>query len=351
MIIELVRLLVTLSLTAAGFLVAREVPGWFGAGSVRPDVAVVLGSVLGAGIGYVAGGLLGRGIRRGLDLAPDLVSGASGPQLFAGAFGMVAGLLVGVVAAVPLVLLTPPAVGWPVAALVVLVLAAAGARVFAARAHDLLAAAGLRARRPTGRLPVPGGYVIDSAAAIDGRVLELARAGLVSGRVWIPGFVLDEVQGIADSGSKDRRRRGRRGLEVLEALRDLPAVEVQAVEADLPGFEGVDAKLIALCQRDGATLISTDSNLVRAAGLRGVPVLNPHALGELLRPVRAAGDRLTLKVEREGSEPGQGVGYLDDGTMVVVEGGAAAVGSTVEVEVASTLRTAVGRIVFAKLAS
>jgi len=349
MIIELVRLLVTLAFTAAGFLVGREAPGWFGTGSVNTDVAVVLGSVLGAGIGYVAGGLLGRGIRRGLDRAPDLASGASGPQLFAGAFGMVAGLLVGVVASVPLVLLTPPAVGWPVAGLVVLVLAAAGARVFAARAHDLLAAAGLRSRRPTGHLPAPGGYVVDSAAAIDGRVLELARAGLVGGQLWIPEFVLDELQGIADSGNKDRRRRGRRGLEVLEALRDLPAVELHTVEAEIPGFEEVDAKLIAICLSSGATLISTDSNLVRAAGLRGVPVLNPHALGELLRPVRAAGDRLTLKVEREGTEPGQGVGYLDDGAMVVVEGAAALVGSTVEVEVASTLRTAVGRIIFARL--
>jgi len=349
MIIELVRLLVTLSFSAVGFLVGREVPGWFDPGSVNSDLAVVLSSLLGALIGYVAGGLLGRGIRRGLDRAPDLVGEASGPQLFAGAFGLVAGLLVGVVASLPLVLLTPPIVGWPVAALVVLVLAAAGARVFAARAHDLLAAAGLRTRRPPSRLPAPGGYVVDTAAAIDGRVLELARVGLIGGQLWIPEFVLDELQGIADSGSKDRRRRGRRGLEVLEALRDLPAVELQTVEAEVPGFEEVDAKLIDMCRSSGATLISTDSNLVRAAGLRGVPVLNPHTLGESLRPLRAPGDRLSLKVEREGTEPGQGVGYLDDGTMVVVEEAAALVGSTVEVEVASTLRTAMGRIVFARL--
>jgi uncharacterized protein YacL len=349
MIIELVRLLVTLSITAVGFLVGREVPGWFDSSSVDPDLTVVLCSLLGALIGYVAGGLLGRGIRRGLDRAPDLVSGASGPQLFAGAFGMVAGLLVGVVAAVPLVLLTPPIVAWPTAALVVLVLAAAGARVFAARAHDLLAGGGRGSRRPTGQLPAAGGYVIDTSAAIDGRVLELARSGLVGGRLWVPEFVLDELQGIADSGSKDRRRRGRRGLEVLEALRDVPAVELSTVEAEVPGFEEADAKLIALCRNSGASLISTDSNLVRAAGLRGVPVLNPHALGESLRPVHAAGDRLTLKVEREGTEPGQGVGYLDDGTMVVVEGAAALVGSTVEVEVTGNLRTAMGRIVFARV--
>ncbi|MBN2112735.1 MAG: TRAM domain-containing protein [Acidimicrobiia bacterium] len=349
MLIELVRLVVTLGLTAAGFLIGREVPGWFSGRTIDPDAAIVVGTVIGAGLGYVVGGLLGRGIRRGLDRAPQLVARASGPQLFAGTFGMVAGLLVGTVAGLPLVLLAPAVVGWPVASLIVVVLAAFGGRVFAARAHDLLAAAGLRSRTATRRSPSGGGYVIDTSAAIDGRVLELARAGVVGGEVWVPEFVLDELQGIADSGSKERRRRGRRGLEVLEALRDVPAVEVHAAEADLPGYEGVDAKLVALCQRSGATLVSTDSNLARAAGLRGVAVLNPQTLGEMLRPQYLAGDRLDLKIERAGTEPGQGVGYLDDGTMVVVEGAAEVVGQMVEVEVANTLRTSVGRMVFAKL--
>ncbi|MFH1330960.1 MAG: TRAM domain-containing protein [Actinomycetota bacterium] len=349
MITELIRLVVTLSLTAVGFLVGREVPGWFSSRVVDPDAAIVLGTVIGAGLGYVLGGLLGRGVGRGLDRAPQLVARTSGPQLFAGAFGMVAGLLVGVVAGLPLVLLTPTVVGWPLAALLVLVLAAFGGRIFAARAHDLLAAAGLRSRTATRRGPSGSGYFIDSAAAIDGRVLELARAGVLAGEVWVPEFVLDELQGIADSGSKDRRRRGRRGLEVLEALRDLPAVEMHTAETDLPGYEGVDAKLLALCQRSGGTLVSTDSGLTRAAALRGVAVLNPQALGEALRPQHLAGDRMALKIERVGTEPGQGVGHLDDGTMVVVEGGAGAVGQTVEVEVVNTLRTSLGRMVFAKL--
>jgi len=349
MLIELIRLVVTLGLTAAGFLVGRAIPDWSSSGAVDPDVAIVLGTTIGAGLGYVVGGLLGRGIRRGLERAPQLVARASGPQLFAGTFGLVAGLMVGVVAGLPLVLLTPVVVGWPVAALLVLVLAAFGGRVFAARAHDLLAAAGLRSRVPTRHGPSGGGYLIDSAAAIDGRVLELARAGVLAGEVWVPEFVLDELQGIADSGSKERRRRGRRGLEVLEALRDVPAVELHTAEADLPGYEGVDAKLLALCQRSGSTLVSTDSNLTRAAALRGVAVLNPQALGEVLRPQHLAGERLSIKIEREGTEPGQGVGYMDDGTMVVVEGGAGAVGAIVEVEVANTLRTSLGRMVFAKL--
>ena len=202
MLIELIRLVVTLGFTAAGFLVGRAVPDWSSSGSVDPDAAIVLGTVIGAGLGYVLGGLLGRGIRRALDRAPQLVARASGPQLFAGAFGLMAGLIVGVVAGLPLVIFAPTVVGWPVAALLVVVLAAFGGRVFAARAHDLLAAAGLRSRTATRRGPSGGGYLIDSAAAIDGRVLELARAGVLSGEVWVPEFVLDELQGIADSGQQ-----------------------------------------------------------------------------------------------------------------------------------------------------
>lgn len=351
MLIELVRLLVTLTLTAAGFLVGREAPGWFSAGAVNPDLAVVLGSLLGALVGYVAGGLLGRMIRLGLERAPSLAARTTGPQLFAGAFGMVAGLLTGVVAGIPLVMLTPPIIGWPSAALVVLTLAAAGALVFGARAHDLLAAIGIRPRRPAANAVAEDGFILDTSAAIDGRVLELARAGLVSGPVWVPGFVLDELQGIADSGSRDHRRRGRRGLEVLEVLRDLPGIELRTVEAEVPEFPEVDAKLLALCGEGGSALISTDSGLARAAGLRGIRVVNPQALGESLRPAHAAGDRLNLKVEREGTEPGQGVGFLDDGTMVVVEGGAGHVGDSIDVEVAGTMRTAVGRMVFARVES
>lgn len=347
MISEAVRLVITLAMTAIGFVVGRAVPDWFEGSAVDPDVSIVTGAVLGAGLGYVIGGLVGRLVSRGLDRAPDLVARASGPQLFAGAFGTLAGVIVGAVVGVPLILLLPEVLGWGLAALVVLVLAAFGGRVFSARADDLLATAGLKARpveRPSGAV-----YLIDSSAAIDGRILELARAGLLTGSVWLPEFVIDELQGIADSGSKHTRRRGRRGLDVLDALREVSGIEVRVATDTVPEHADVDAKLIALCSRHEATLVSTDHNLVKAAGLRGVTVLNPHSLGEMLRPALVPGDRVPILVERQGSEPGQGVGYTDDGTMVVIEGGAGAVGSVVEVEVANTLRTSVGRMLFARI--
>ncbi len=353
MIIEAVRLVVTLATTALGFFVGRSIPNLAESGGPSPDAAIIYGAVLGAGVGYVVGGLLGRLIRRSVDHAPELVSRATGPELFAGTFGLVAGMFVGAVVAVPAVILLPPVIGWSGGALIVIILAAFGSSVFSARADDLLAAAGLGRRRgrPAGsdERPSVGAIVIDSSAAIDGRILELARAGLVSGEVWVPGFVLDELQGIADSGQKERRRRGRRGLDVLDAIAELPGIDFRTDERTFPEFPEVDAKLVSLCSETNATLVTTDHNLARVAGLRGTRVLNPHALGEAMRPMPTMGEVLDLHIEKAGSEPGQGVGFLDDGTMVVVEGGASHIGEKVNVEVSSAMRTSIGRMLFATM--
>lgn len=350
MIIEAVRLVITLALTATGYAIGSSNPEWFGS---TPESAQVLFSVLGAGVGYVFGGLAGRFARRSLSQAPEVVARATGPQLFAGTFGLIAGLLIGAVVAVPAIILLPPTIGWAGGSLVVILLAAAGSSIFSARAEDLLEAAGLSRRRgrpaEAHEVPTANSFVVDSSAAIDGRILDLARSGLVSGEIWVPGFVLDELQGIADSGQKERRRRGRRGLDVLDALADLSSVELRSDERTFPEFPEVDSKLVGLCHDTGATLVTTDHNLSRAAGLRGIKVLNPHALGESMRRVPISGEEIELHIEKAGSEPGQGVGFLDDGTMVVVEGGARFVGEKVTVEVSNAMRTSMGRMLFAKM--
>lgn len=354
MIVEAVRLLVTLATTAVGYTIGASWAGWFPAMQVGEDGTVV-GALIGAGVGYVAGGALGRLIRKGLDAPPQLLARASGPELFAGGFGLLTGVLLGAVAGVPIVALMPAVIGWPIAGLIVLILGAFGARVFASRSHDLLSAAGLRQRDPLQRrFNIPEGsaedsYVIDSSAAIDGRILELARSGLVAGIVLVPSFVVDELQGIADSGDKSRRRRGRRGLDFLDALRDVPTIEFIVTEERIPEHFEVDAKLLAVASRSGSALVTTDHNLARAAGLRGIPVLNPHALGESLRPALAAGDAVRVTIEKAGSEPGQGVGFLEDGTMVVVADAGDSIGATLSVEVSNMLRTSVGRMIFARL--
>ncbi|GBD84145.1 putative PIN and TRAM-domain containing protein precursor [bacterium BMS3Abin02] len=347
MIVEIVRLLITLALTAVGYRTGQAI------NAPDPETAQVLGAILGAGTGYVLGGVLGRRFRTTLEEMPNVVvPRSSGAELFAGAFGLVVGMFVGLVVGLPLILFLPPEIGLPLAVLVVLIFSVAGARLFSGRADEILAATGLRRRGGlVTRSLDASGYLLDSSAAIDGRVLNLARLGLLPGRLWIPGFVIDELQGLADAKDRDRRRRGRRGLDVLEALRDVHGSDVAVLEETVPEFEDVDAKLIVIAGRAEASLVTTDHNLAKAAAARGISVLNPQALAEALKVPVATGDRLLVSVSRVGSEPGQGVAFLDDGTMVVVEDAAEMVGSEMEVEIIAVTRTAVGRMLFGRQVS
>lgn len=351
MVVEAVRLLITLAVTAVGFQMGDSLSDRFPDVLGTSDTASVVGAVLGAGVGYVGGGIFGRGFRSRLETAPErLVARVSGPSLFAGAFGVVTGLLIGIVLSIPIVLFVPVAIGWPLAALVVLILILVAVRIFMARAEDLLAVAGLRTRGPLRSLSLAEGgraHLIDSSAAIDGRLLALVQAGLVQGRLWAPAFVVDELQGLADSGDGGVRRRGRRGLEALEALHSATA-EFTVLDDAVLEYEDVDAKLLELAARSGARLVTTDYNLSKAAELRGITVLNPSLLGEKLKPIVSTGESLTVSISKAGKGAGQGVAYLDDGTMVVVEDAADAIGAELEVVVTSTTRTAVGRMLFAR---
>lgn len=349
MVVEAVRLLITLLVTAVGFQLGEVVADRYP--DIAGDTASVVGAVLGAGVGYVVGGIFGRGFRSRLETVPErFVARVSGPSLFAGAFGTITGLMIGLVVSIPIVILVPPAIGWPLAALIVVLLTLVAARVFMVRAEDLLAVAGLRSRGPLRSLNLREGErasLVDSSAAIDGRLLPLVQSGLVQGRLWVPAFVLDELQGLADSADSTVRRRGRRGLESLEALHTATS-EMVVLEEAVPEFEEVDAKLLELASRAGARLITTDYNLSKAAELRGIVVLNPGLLGEKLKPVVGTGEVLLVTITKEGKGPDQGVAYLDDGTMVVVEEAGDQIGRDLEVIVTSTTRTAVGRMLFAR---
>jgi uncharacterized protein YacL len=350
-VVEAVRLLITLVLTAVGFQLGDAITGRYPDVVGSTDTGAVLGAVLGAGVGYVGGGMFGRAFRIRLETVPDrVVSRVSGPSLFAGAFGVVTGLLIGLVISIPVVLLLPPTIGWSLATLIVLLLILVTVRVFMARAEDLLAVAGLRSRGPLRSVSLHGGgkaHLIDSSAAIDGRLLALVQSGLVEGRLWVPAFVVDELQGLADAGDAGIRRRGRRGLEALEALHGTSA-DLMVLEEGIPEFDDVDAKLLELAVRADARLVTTDYNLSKAAELRGIVVLNPSSLGEKLKPIVSTGENLTVTITKPGRGTGQGVAYLDDGTMVVVEEAGDLIGQDLEVVVTSTTRTAIGRMLFAR---
>ncbi|VAW03341.1 Membrane-associated protein containing RNA-binding TRAM domain and ribonuclease PIN-domain, YacL B.subtilis ortholog [hydrothermal vent metagenome] len=357
MMVEAIRLLVTLATTAIGFSAGRSIASWFPSAGIDSDTSIVWGALLGAAIGYVLGGVLGRRLRSGISRAPELLRRATGPQLFAGTFGALAGMVTGTIVAVPLIAFFPATIAWPLAGLIVLVISSFGASVFAGRAHELLAVAGLRERQPLRRTEVDpaetigSSFVVDSSAAIDGRLLELARTGIMSGAVLVPEFVIDELQAVADAADKAKRRRGRRGLDILDVLRDVESVDFHVIDHTVPEHDEVDAKLLVLCDRFGATLVTTDHNLAKAAAVRDVRVLNPHLLSEVLKPQFVMGDSVEILIQRAGSEPGQGVGFLEDGTMVVVEDGAGMVGAVVKVEVSNMMRTSIGRMVFAQIPS
>ena len=217
-----------------------------------------------------------------------------------------------------------------------------------------MGAIGLTGRTPIVSRAIDAGdrsFLIDSSAAIDGRILDLVRSGLVEGRMWLPTVVLDELQGLADAGNKTTRRRGRRGLDVVAAMHDEANVEMAVVEETLPHVEHVDAKLLALAERAGSRLVTTDHNLAMAAELRGLLVLNPNVVAEAVKTTVEVGAKMQLEISRRGSEPGQGVAYLDDGTMVVVEGAADRVGEELGIEITSTTRTSIGRMLFGRLAA
>jgi uncharacterized protein YacL len=191
--------------------------------------------------------------------------------------------------------------------------------------------------------------LLDTSVIIDGRIADLIDSGLVEGRVIVPRFVLKELQQIGDSNDPIRRARGRRGLEMLNRLQHSPGAEVKIHDGDFPEEKEVDAKLVRLAKNLGAKLFTNDYNLGKIAELQSVPYVNLHEVAKGFKTVLIPGEMLQLRIVREGKDKGQGVGYLNDGTMVVVNHAQALVGHNVEAQVQSLLQTGAGVIVFAEL--
>ena len=189
-------------------------------------------------------------------------------------------------------------------------------------------------------------FVLDTSVIIDGRIVDICTTRFLEGRLVVPRFVLRELQAIADATDPLKRNRGRRGLDVLNKLRKLDRLDVAIHEQDFPEIKEVDAKLVRLGQVLGARLLTNDYNLNKVAEIQGVVVLNINELSNALKPIMLPGEMFEVKPVREGKEPNQGVAYLDDGTMVVVEGGKGLIGQNVRVVVTSVLQTAAGRMIF-----
>lgn len=198
-----------------------------------------------------------------------------------------------------------------------------------------------------GNMPIP--KLLDTSVIIDGRIADLCETGFIEGRFIIPQFILQELQHISDSADSLKRARGRRGLDILNHIRKNVDIEVTITEEDFPHVKEVDAKLVELAKKIQARIITNDLNLNKVAELQGVRVLNINDLSNAIKPVVLPGETIRVFVLKEGKEAGQGVAYLDDGTMVVVDNAKRCIGKNVDVVVTSVLQTSAGRMIFTRL--
>lgn len=345
MFVEGVRLFIVVLGTAAGFWLAR---GSGGAGSGVEG----LGGMLGCLVGYVSGGLLGRLLERAVGVVERKVERIPPAQVVAGALGAIGGGLTALLISVPIALLVPGGLGIPIAGLLLWVSLWLGFRVVGGRSAAMLEMLGLSSR-PLVRAQAydpHDGLLVDSSVIMDGQLLGLARAGLLGGDLMVPRFVLSEVQGFADAPDEARSRRAHRGLETLEVIKRDGPVRVFVLEDEVPEHADVDAKLAALARRLQLRLLTNDSALARVAELQGVVTCNLRRLALELAPTIMPGDLVRVTITKSGRERDQGVGQLDDGSMVVVNGGISLVGGPeVALQVTSVVPTSVGRIVFASL--
>ncbi len=299
-------------------------------------------------------------------------------DVIAASIGLVVGLIVAALLAIPLSQLKLWNLGTWLPSLAALLFAYLGIATAVLRKDDFarlfsMAFAGRNARRASredreedreedrdevqggkirerfgGRKSKPGERIlVDTSAIIDGRIADISQTGFIPGALVVPRFVLEELQHIADSADSMRRARGRRGLDVLQRLKESP-VTVEITDADVENIPEVDAKLVKLARQWKCAIITNDFNLNRVADLQGVKVLNINELAHAVKPILIPGEEMEVKIMQDGKELGQGVGYLDDGTMIVVENGKSFMGDTIDVTVTRVLQTVAGRMIFAQ---
>jgi len=346
MFVQLARVSLVTVGALGGFAVSRQID-WTRQTGLSEGYVIFVLIILGASIGYVLGGILGREITAAYRRIHARLAELRTPALLLGAMGFVVGLLVAFLISTSLLryIERPEWLGFLATALVYIFCAYAGVTLFMLPGRDASLTWGLEAgSRVDARPP----KLLDTSAIIDGRFAELTAAGLLEGPLRVPRFVLVELQTLADSADDSRRARGRRGLDLLTSL---AAGErgVLVIEADFPEIPTVDAKLVRLALSSGGSVVTVDYNLTKVARVEGATVLNINEASDALRPVLLPGDELRIAVTKEGKEAGQGVGYLGDGTMVVVTDGARAIGAEATTEVTSVLQTSAGRMVFARL--
>jgi uncharacterized protein YacL len=346
--------------------------GWWPARTLLPSLGLTgLFILFFAATGMLLTPLFIRSLSRGGLLFEKYLQNVSWLDISVGIIGLVIGLIVANLLALPFT--DFPAVGTYVAVLLNISLGYLFTWVFFKRRKDVLSMAsslggfwkdklprktkrnGEHSPRPSRDMlsfrDLPVIKILDTSVIIDGRILDIARAGFLDGMVLLPRFILLELQGVADSADPVRRGRGRKGLDVINELQKIPDFQIDMLETTLADLdaESVDLGLVVLAKEVEGKIITTDYNLNKIAQIQGIRVLNVNDLANALKPMLLPGETVTVDVIREGKESHQGVGYLDDGTMIVVEDGAHHVNKRVDVVVTSMLQTSAGRMIFGRL--
>ncbi len=272
-------------------------------------------------------------------------------NVISGAFGLIVGLIIAYLITSPLSRIKLAWLSGVLTAIIYLLFGYLGISIGIKRIDEIKWLGNLRKSHKDrdiekGKLGVP--KVLDTSVIIDGRIFDICKTGFIEGPLVIPNFVLKELRHIADSSDTLKRNRGRRGLDVLNRIQKELEIPVEIWEKDFDDIAEVDSKLLKLAQVLDGKVVTNDYNLNKVAEFQGVPVLNINELANAVKPVVLPGEEMSVQVIKDGKEMGQGVAYLDDGTMIVVDGGKKHVGETIGVMVTSVLQTAAGRMIFAK---
>lgn len=321
--------------------------------TVLTVIAYVAGAFVGAIVGYILSHFILRLIWAAIHRIEFSLSGLSGQDLLAGTIGLLIGLIIANL--IGLAFARLPIIGAYGPIVFNLVFGYAGMSIAVRKKTEISALLssfrfGKQSKDKTVKKDVgPVGKLLDTSSIIDGRIAELCATGFLEGPLLVPVFVLEELQLIADSSDLLKRTKGRRGLDILKQMQEDRHVQVDIISDDFEDAQGVDSKLIRLGRQLGAKVITNDYNLNKVAELQGVIVLNINDLANAMKPARVPGEEMNVLIVKAGKEENQGIAYLDDGTMIVVENGEKYIGMNIPVTVTSVLQTSAGRMIFVKV--
>lgn len=320
-----------------------SLPAW------GPLVVYLLAGACSAALFYWLSGGISTAIENGVSRLESKLRDAPSISLLSGGIGLILGLIVAALFSVVISLIPVAWVSVPLTIIFYIIFGYLGAVIGIAHRKDVSNYfTSILSRGDRGKAPEASPKLLDTSAIIDGRIFDVVRAGVFDSAVVVPSFVLEELKRVAASQDSAKRARGRRGLELLGQIqKDMPS-SIRIAHKEIPQDADIDVWLIKLARELGGKVVTTDYSLNKIAQVQDIQVFNINELANALKPACTAGERLKVRIDREGREQGQGVGYMEDGTMIVVEQGASYVASTLDVIVTSVLQTPAGRMLFAK---